>query len=144
VLHDVLGEGGMGIVRLGVHETNPAFRVAIKTVRKQQLDEKSSRWEKVKREIAILKLIDHPNVLKLFDVLETSSKLHLVLENVEGGELFDYILANGRLDEMEALRLFAQIVSGLVRSALMPFSRDDVQQTCLLIRLDLRKGRLCV
>jgi serine/threonine protein kinase len=67
----------------------------------------------VKREIVILKLIEHPHVLKLYDVLETENRLYLVLENVKGGELFDYIVSKGRLDRHEALRICAQIVMGL-------------------------------
>ena len=67
----------------------------------------------MKREIAILKLIEHPHVLKLYDVLETEHRLYLVLEHVKGGELFDYIVSKGRLDRQESLRLTAQIVLGL-------------------------------
>ena len=70
-------------------------------------------WKKVKREIAILKLMEHPYVLKLYDVLETDHHLYLVLEHIKGGELFDYIVSKGRLDRYEALRLTSQIVQGL-------------------------------
>jgi len=68
--------------------------------------------QKVKREIVVLKLISHPHILKLYDVLETENRLYLVLEK-GGGELFDYIVSKGRLDRHEALRICAQIVMGL-------------------------------
>ncbi|EHB13460.1 BR serine/threonine-protein kinase 1 [Heterocephalus glaber] len=68
---------------------------------------------KVEREIAILKLIEHPHVLKLHDVYENKKYLYLVLEHVSGGELFDYLVKKGRLTPKEARKFFRQIVSAL-------------------------------
>jgi serine/threonine protein kinase len=68
---------------------------------------------KLKNEIAVLKMIRHPYVLKLYDVLETSTHLYLVTEHMKGGELFDHIISNGRLCRTEALRIMAQICMGL-------------------------------
>ena len=64
----------------------------------------------IEREIVIMKLIDHPNILKLYDVWETSGELYLVMEYVAGGELFDYLVKRGRLDNREALKYFQQII----------------------------------
>ena len=64
----------------------------------------------IEREIVIMKLIEHPNVMRLYDVWETSTELYLILEYVEGGELFDYICENGRLSASEALGYFQQII----------------------------------
>nr|XP_024216980.1 serine/threonine-protein kinase BRSK2 [Halyomorpha halys] len=68
---------------------------------------------KVEREIAIMKLIDHPHVLGLSDVYENKKYLYLVLEHVSGGELFDYLVKKGRLTPKEARRFFRQIISAL-------------------------------
>ncbi|XP_016302538.1 serine/threonine-protein kinase BRSK1-like isoform X1 [Sinocyclocheilus anshuiensis] len=68
---------------------------------------------KVEREIAILKLIEHPHVLKLYDVYENNKYLYLVLEHVSGGELFDYLVKKGRLTPKEARKFFRQIISAL-------------------------------
>ncbi|XP_030281219.1 serine/threonine-protein kinase BRSK2 isoform X7 [Sparus aurata] len=68
---------------------------------------------KVEREIAILKLIEHPHVLKLHDVYENKKYLYLVLEHVSGGELFDYLVKKGRLTPKEARKFFRQIMSAL-------------------------------
>lgn len=57
-----------------------------------------------------MKLIDHPNVLKLYDVWETSSSIYLILEYVQGGELFDYLCNEGRRPVEEALDYFQQII----------------------------------
>ncbi|KAG6335728.1 hypothetical protein ID866_3352 [Astraeus odoratus] len=64
----------------------------------------------VEREIVIMKLIDHPNILRLYDVWETSSDLYLILEYAEGGELFDHICNHGPLSTAEALHYFQQII----------------------------------
>ncbi|KAJ4947751.1 hypothetical protein JOQ06_009784 [Pogonophryne albipinna] len=68
---------------------------------------------RVEREIAILKLIEHPHVLKLHDVYENKKYLYLVLEHVSGGELFDYLVKKGRLTPKEARKFFRQIISAL-------------------------------
>uniref|UniRef100_H3CCK9 non-specific serine/threonine protein kinase n=1 Tax=Tetraodon nigroviridis TaxID=99883 RepID=H3CCK9_TETNG len=67
----------------------------------------------VEREIAILKLIEHPHVLKLHEVYENKKYLYLVLEHVSGGELFDYLVKKGRLTPKEARKFFRQIISAL-------------------------------
>jgi len=68
---------------------------------------------KVEREIAIMKLIDHPHVLGLSDVYENKKYLYLILEHVSGGELFDYLVKKGRLTPKEARKFFRQIISAL-------------------------------
>ncbi|ANB13774.1 protein kinase HSL1 [Sugiyamaella lignohabitans] len=67
----------------------------------------------IEREVIIMKLIEHPNVMALYDVWENKGELYLVLEYVEGGELFDYLIKKGRLDEREAVNYFRQIIYGV-------------------------------
>ncbi|KAL8768981.1 MAG: hypothetical protein Q9209_004898 [Squamulea sp. 1 TL-2023] len=67
----------------------------------------------IEREVLIMKLIEHPNIINLYDVWENRGELYLVLEFIEGGELFDHIAQNGRLAEYEAVRIFRQIIAGL-------------------------------
>ena len=69
--------------------------------------------KKLEREIAIMKLIQHPSVMALYDVYESPEELYLVLELVEGGELFDYLVKQGRLKELDALNFFQQIIAGV-------------------------------
>jgi len=132
ILGKVLGRGCTGVVRLGTH-IETGFQVALKIMKKKHLNSKPKLWQKVRRETAILKLIEHPHVLKLYDVLETPDNLYLVLENVKGGELFDYITRKGRLDREEALRLFAQIVQGLEYCHLHSICHRDLKPENLLL-----------
>ncbi|KAI4233441.1 MAG: hypothetical protein LQ349_004411 [Xanthoria aureola] len=67
----------------------------------------------IEREVLIMKLIEHPNVINLYDVWENRGELYLVLEYIEGGELFNHISQNGKLPEYEAVRIFRQIIAGL-------------------------------
>ncbi|KAK5623829.1 hypothetical protein CRENBAI_003876 [Crenichthys baileyi] len=99
-----------GLVKLGV-QCVTGQKVAIKIVNREKLSE--SVLMKVEREIAILKLIEHPHVLKLHDVYENKKYLYLVLEHVSGGELFDYLVKKGRLTPKEARKFFRQIISAL-------------------------------
>uniref|UniRef100_A0A8C8DDT2 Protein kinase domain-containing protein n=1 Tax=Oncorhynchus tshawytscha TaxID=74940 RepID=A0A8C8DDT2_ONCTS len=109
-LEKTLGKGQTGLVKLGVHCIT-GQKVAIKIVNREKLSE--SVLMKVEREIAILKLIEHPHVLKLHDVYENNKYLYLVLEHVSGGELFDYLVKKGRLTPKEARKFFRQIISAL-------------------------------
>ncbi|XP_021345181.1 serine/threonine-protein kinase BRSK2-like isoform X2 [Mizuhopecten yessoensis] len=109
-LEKTLGKGQTGLVKLGVHCVS-GKRVAIKIVNREKLSE--SVLMKVEREIAIMKLIEHPHVLGLYNVYENKKYLYLILEHVSGGELFDYLVKKGRLTPKEARRFFRQIISAL-------------------------------
>lgn len=109
-LEKTLGKGQTGLVKMGTHCVI-GKKVAIKIINKDKLTE--SVLQKVEREIAIMKLIEHPNVLGLYDVYENRKYLYLVLEHVPGGELFDYLVKKGRLTPKEARRFFRQIISAL-------------------------------
>jgi 5'-AMP-activated protein kinase catalytic alpha subunit len=67
---------------------------------------------KVRREIEIQKLFSHPNIIRLYEVIETDTDIYAVIEYIEGGEMFEYIVSRGRLDEDEARLIFQQLVAG--------------------------------
>ncbi|KAJ5298200.1 uncharacterized protein N7443_006320 [Penicillium atrosanguineum] len=128
-----LGKGATGRVRLAKHAVT-GQTAAIKIVSKKSaamvqsesiaaMDRNASNFSGfsnarhmpcgIEREVVIMKLIEHPNVISLYDVWENRGELYLVLEYVEGGELFDYVSKHGPLPEEEAVRLFRQIIAGL-------------------------------
>lgn len=111
ILGKSLGKGTFGKVKMGIHEpTNE--KVAIKILEKAKIKD-AADIERVTREIHILKLIRHPNIIQLYEIIETSHKLFLIMEFASGGELFDYIVKKSRLDEKESCRFFHQIISGV-------------------------------
>ncbi|KAL7621546.1 serine/threonine-protein kinase gin4 [Parahypoxylon ruwenzoriense] len=67
----------------------------------------------IEREVAILKLIDHPNIVKLYDIWENRSEIYLVLEYVQRGDLYGYLSVNGPLSEVETMFYFRQMLSAL-------------------------------
>nr|ACV87297.1 POPK-1 kinase protein [Phallusia mammillata] len=109
-LDKTLGKGQTGLVKMGIHCVT-GKRVAIKVVNREKLSE--NVINKVEREIAIMKLIDHPHILGLYDVYENKKYLYLILELIAGGELFDYLVKKGRLSSREARHFFRQIVSAV-------------------------------
>ena len=80
-----------------------------------------------------MKLIEHPNIMRLYDVWETSTELYLVLEYVEGGELFDYICENGRLSTPEALGYFQQIIAAVDYCHRFNIAHRDLKPENLLL-----------
>ena len=106
-----LGKGTFGEVKLGIHRiTNE--KVAIKVLEKDKIVDEADK-ERVTREIHILKLIRHPNIIQLYEIIEDKEKLYLITEYASGGELFDYIVANQRVKELEACKFFQQLLDGI-------------------------------
>lgn len=86
--------------------------MAIKILEKQKIQDISD-FERVTREIHILKILRHPNVVHLYEIIETQGKLYLVMEHCSNGELFEFISGKNRLREEEACRLFQQLIAAI-------------------------------
>jgi len=100
----VIGEGTFGKVRLGTHSLT-GEKVAIKVLEKDRITDLAD-VERVVREIHILKLIRHPNIIQLYEIIETPKQLYFIMEYASGGELFDYIVEHTRLEESEACKFY--------------------------------------
>lgn len=81
-----MGEGTFGKVKLGIH-TQTQEKVAIKILEKSKITDVAD-VERVTREINILKQVRHPNIIQLYEIIETPKQLFLVMEYVSEGELF--------------------------------------------------------
>eukprot|EP01104_Vermistella_antarctica_P017386 TRINITY_DN615_c0_g1_i1.p1 TRINITY_DN615_c0_g1~~TRINITY_DN615_c0_g1_i1.p1 ORF type:complete len:130 (+),score=27.71 TRINITY_DN615_c0_g1_i1:596-985(+) len=110
ILGKALGAGSTGRVKLGFHK-DTGEKVAVKIVDKEYLTQRPNMRKKLEREIAVMKLLDHPHVLKMYDVYETDHYLFLILDYVEGGELFDYLVHKGSLDSSERAPSTRDVVS---------------------------------
>ncbi|UYV62678.1 SIK3 [Cordylochernes scorpioides] len=86
-------------------------KVAIKIINKTQMDE--DNLKKIFREIQIMKLLQHPHIISLYQVMETERTIYLVTEYASGGEIFDYLVAHGKMSENEARHKFKQIVAAI-------------------------------
>lgn len=79
--------------------------MAIKILEKRKIQD-ASDVERVTREIHILKIVNHPHIIQLYEIIETQKRLYMIMENCSNGEVFDYITSKNRLKEAEACRLF--------------------------------------
>jgi serine/threonine protein kinase len=133
-LGKVLGQGSYGVVRLATHVPtgNP---VAIKICNLSKASKKTR--DNLLREVGIMKRLDHPNILKLKDVILTSLRLCLVVEYVEGGELFDYIVAHQRIEESRAKKMFQQICQGVHYCHSREIVHRDLKAENILLDADL-------
>jgi len=110
VLIRTLGEGNFAKVKLAKHKITGA-EVAIKIIDKTKMDPK--KISKMYREVRILKMLHHPNIIKLYEVIETNNTIFLVMEYVASGELYDYLVVHGKMKEKEARIKFRQILSAI-------------------------------
>ncbi|XP_015196452.1 MAP/microtubule affinity-regulating kinase 4-like isoform X4 [Lepisosteus oculatus] len=105
-----IGKGNFAKVKLARHILT-GREVAIKIIDKTQLNPTS--LQKLFREVRIMKGLNHPNIVQLFEVIETEKTLYLIMEYASGGEVFDYLVSHGRMKEKEARAKFRQIVSAV-------------------------------
>uniref|UniRef100_A0A453J1U1 non-specific serine/threonine protein kinase n=1 Tax=Aegilops tauschii subsp. strangulata TaxID=200361 RepID=A0A453J1U1_AEGTS len=110
-LGKTVGEGSFAKVKIA-KDTRNAATCAIKVLDRNHVL-RHKMVEQIKREIATMKLIRHPNVVQLHEVMASKSKIYMVLEFVEGGELFDKIVNSGKLGEDEARRYFHQLINAV-------------------------------
>uniref|UniRef100_A0A8C9YID9 non-specific serine/threonine protein kinase n=1 Tax=Sander lucioperca TaxID=283035 RepID=A0A8C9YID9_SANLU len=89
------------------------------------------------REVRIMKILNHPNIVKLFEVIETERTLYLVMEYASGGEVFDYLVAHGRMKEKEARAKFRQIVSAVQYCHQKHIVHRDLKAENLLLDADM-------
>lgn len=96
-----LGEGSFGKVKLAQH-TVTGQKVALKIINRKTLA-KSDMQGRIEREISYLRLLRHPHIIKLYDVIKSKDDIIMVIEYA-GKELFDYIVQRGKMPEDEARR----------------------------------------
>ncbi|XP_056431699.1 serine/threonine-protein kinase MARK2 isoform X9 [Gadus chalcogrammus] len=129
-----IGKGNFAKVKLARHILT-GKEVAVKIIDKTQLN--SSSLQKLFREVRIMKMLNHPNIVKLFEVIETEKTLYLVMEYASGGEVFDYLVAHGRMKEKEARAKFRQIVSAVQYCHQKFIVHRDLKAENLLLDADM-------
>uniref|UniRef100_A0A452RIF5 non-specific serine/threonine protein kinase n=1 Tax=Ursus americanus TaxID=9643 RepID=A0A452RIF5_URSAM len=119
--------------------------VAIKIIDKTQLDEENLK--KIFREVQIMKMLCHPHIIRLYQVMETERMIYLVTEYASGGEIFDHLVAHGRMAEKEARRKFKQIVAAVYFCHCRNIVHRDLKAENLLLDANLNikiAGEKCV
>jgi len=103
----VLGTGSFGVVRL-VHHKLSGTKTAVKTYDKRKIKD-SAQLKRVQQEIRLMARANHPNIVRLFETLESQHRVHLVMEYVAGGNLCQYVKLKKKLSESEARLIFQQL-----------------------------------
>ncbi|XP_004636537.1 serine/threonine-protein kinase SIK3 isoform X2 [Octodon degus] len=129
-----IGKGNFAVVKRATHLVTKA-KVAIKIIDKSQLDEENLK--KIFREVQIMKMLCHPHIIRLYQVMETERMIYLVTEYASGGEIFDHLVAHGRMAEKEARRKFKQIVTAVYFCHCRNIVHRDLKAENLLLDANL-------
>ncbi|SCO72717.1 calcium-dependent protein kinase 7, putative [Plasmodium vivax] len=106
-LHEQLGQGKFSTVYRGINkQTNAEFAIKVIDKRSVSIYEK----ELLRSEISILRLLRHPNVIYLKEIINTKETLYISMELVKGGELYDFLLTETRLSEIHANKIVTQLI----------------------------------
>jgi len=134
--NEVLGEGYFAIVKKGVDKKTGA-PVAIKIINKDLVEKE----ETLRNEIEILSKVDHPNIVKMHAIFDTPEHLFIVMELMEGGELYQEIISRSTYSENEAVEIMRQLLSALVYLHDMNIAHRDLKLENLLLQ---KAGQLTV
>ncbi|CAL1694766.1 unnamed protein product [Somion occarium] len=133
VIQDI-AEGTFGKVKMAVH-TVTGHKVAMKFISKQVINATKTK-SRVQREVEYMRTLRHAHIIKLYEVISTPTDIIIVLE-FAGGELFNYIVANGRMPEAQARRFFQQLISGIEYSHRLKIVHRDLKPENVLLDDDL-------
>ncbi|KAI0676553.1 kinase-like domain-containing protein [Trametes maxima] len=142
IMGECVGKGASGRVKIARHRRTGQL-AAVKILPLQPFlssrnaANAQAKAEKARlgidREIIMMKLMNHPNIMRIYDVYEGEKELYLILEYVEGGELFDFLVNRGRLPPLEALAYFKQIIYGLNYAHTFSIIHRDLKPENILI-----------
>ena len=136
ILGEEIGSGAFGKVLLGKHILT-GEKVAIKILDKMILNQNPEDYELVKKEISILKLVKHKYIVQLYEILQTAQHIFIIMEYCEGKEILDYILTKNRLNELESLKYFQQLINCLFYLHSQNIAHRDIKIDNML--LDINK-----
>ena len=134
LIQQTLGEGTFGKVKLGIYLPNDE-KVAIKVLEKDRMTDKDDQI-RVKREFDMLSKFNHPNVILVTEIFESTDSYYSVMEFCEGGELFNYIVKKRRLTEKETAFFYFQIINGLEYIHSLGIVHRDLKPENLLLTKD--------
>ena len=140
IIKQIIGEGTFATVRLAINKQT-GVQVAIKIMEKNKIIEKRDKV-RIDREIKVLKNLRHPNIVHLYNAIQTEEKIYLIMEYVKGRELFDYIVMKKKLSEYESCLFFQQIISGIEYLHKIKYVHRDIKPENLLINEETKELKI--
>ncbi|CAG9317927.1 unnamed protein product [Blepharisma stoltei] len=131
IITRILGKGSYAIVRLAINKTS-SEQFAIKSYDKTKISSTQSK-KNLKTEIKILKFLDHPKIIKLYEIRETPLGAHLILEYFNGCSLEDYVKHRRKLEEYDVADIFKQILSAISYCHMLKIAHRDIKLGNILI-----------
>ena len=143
IIGECVGKGASGHVKIAQHRRTGQL-AAIKILpldfvfgSRTSLNTRLAKADKqrlgIDREIIMMKLMNHPNIMRIYDVYEGDKELYLILDYIEGGELFDFLVNRGKLPPLDALAYFKQIIYGLNYAHAFSIIHRDLKPENILI-----------
>ena len=134
ILLEQIGQGTFSKVSKGFHTITEQI-VAVKIMDKKKIEDEID-IERIQREIEILRYIHHPNICQMYETYTTIHNYYLMMEYVEGGDLFDYISENSYLSERKACYFFRQLISAMEYLSSLSIVHRDIKPENILLNSD--------
>ena len=131
ILSNTIGKGTFSKVKLGIHLPTQK-KVAIKILDKEKIKDDSD-LERISREIHILTVLRHPNIAQLYETITSERHIYIIMEYVEGHDLFQYIYSLQRLSELKSSQLFRQLISTLEYIHTLGIVHRDIKPENILL-----------
>ena len=128
---EIIGKGGFGEVKKVRHKELDVIR-ALKVIKKQKY-KTPAEIKMIKNEIAVMKLVDHPNIVKLFEFFEDDEYFYIITEYCSGGQLFEMIRRKKTFTENEAAQIMQQLLSAIAHCHQRKVIHRDVKPENLLV-----------
>ena len=131
ILSNTIGKGTFGRVKLGIHLPTQK-KVAIKILDREKIKDESD-LERISREIHILTVLRHPNIAQLYETIFSERHIYIIMEYVEGHDLFQYIYSLQRLSEVKSSQLFRQLISTIEYIHTLGIVHRDIKPENILL-----------
>ncbi len=140
ILLNTIGKGTFSKVTLGYHTLTNEL-VAIKILQKNKIQDKID-IERINREMSILKMVCHPNISQLYETLSTIHNFYIIMEYIEGGDLFEYISTNKYLNEIDSCIFFRQLISAIEYLNKLNITHRDIKPENILLEKEKKNIKL--
>ena len=140
ILSNTIGTGTFSKVKLGIHLPTQQ-KVAIKILDRDKIKDEND-IERISREIQILKVLRHDNIAQLYENITSERHIYIIMEYVDGKDLFQYIYSLTKLNEIKASCLFRQLISALEYIHTLGVVHRDIKPENILLTKDHKKIKL--